>query len=183
MEAMESLRRDAARNRARIIEAAQAAAARGEPLALNAVARAADVGVGTIYRHFTTLEELEEVVVWDRFDELERILQQEGPDQLEEALAAHVDLLTRDALFEKVTSRLEPALAETAQKRDALIDRLGNILQQAQEAGGVRQDIDANGVLLLACGLAHALRSGQLQPDHPRAVVLRRVWLAGLRSA
>src|ERR1700733_1861586 len=53
-----SLRADAAGNRARIVAAARAAIARGGEVKLNAIARQAGVGQGTLYRHFPTREDL-----------------------------------------------------------------------------------------------------------------------------
>src|ERR1700743_1859209 len=53
-----SLRADAADNRARIIAAARAAIARGGEVKLNAIARQAGVGQGTLYRHFPTRDNL-----------------------------------------------------------------------------------------------------------------------------
>src|SRR5260221_12347750 len=53
-----SLRADAANNRARIIQAAREAIASGSEGKLNAVARQAGGGQGTLYRHFPTREDL-----------------------------------------------------------------------------------------------------------------------------
>src|ERR1700752_4471418 len=56
-------RADAARNRELVLEAAKAVFSAGGPEAsLEAVARAAGVGIGTLYRHFTTREALFEAV-------------------------------------------------------------------------------------------------------------------------
>ena len=56
-------RADAARNRERLLEAAKAVLGAGGPNAsLDAVARAAGVGPGTLYRHFPTREALSEAV-------------------------------------------------------------------------------------------------------------------------
>ena len=52
------LRADAAENRARIIEAARAVIANSDELKLNAIAKQAGVGQGTLYRHFPTREDL-----------------------------------------------------------------------------------------------------------------------------
>ncbi|WP_291038401.1 TetR family transcriptional regulator [Herbiconiux sp.] len=178
---MDGLRRDAARNRARILSAAQELVGRGDVLALNAVARAADVGVGTVYRHFATVDELEEVLVWDRFAELDRVLDEAGPDRFDRVLAEHVALLVADPLFEKVTAQPDPALPETASRRTALIGRLGEVLAEAQAERRVRGGIDANAVLLLACGAAHSIRSAGFAPDSDAARVLLEVILRGLR--
>jgi AcrR family transcriptional regulator len=161
--------------------AAREATDRGDALTMNAVARAADVGVGTVYRHFATVEELEEVVVWDRFDELERVLDDSGPDRLDRTVTAHVALLVADPLFETVTTRPHPVLPETAMKRDALIAGLGLLLERARAEGTVRDDIDATAVLLLACGVAHSIRSASLSADGQGAQLLLQVLLRGFR--
>src|ERR1700687_6174286 len=83
-------RADAVRNRERVLEAAQAVFSAGGPDAsLEAVARRAGVGIGTLYRHFPTREALFEAVY-------RREVQQLG--ELAEALkseAAPVDALRR----------------------------------------------------------------------------------------
>ena len=56
-------RADAIRNRERVLEAAKAVFSQGGPEAsLEAVARRAGVGIGTLYRHFPTREALYEAV-------------------------------------------------------------------------------------------------------------------------
>jgi len=179
---MDGLRKDAARNRERILEAARDLAAQGESLALNAVARSADVGVGTVYRHFATVEDLEETLVWQRFDHLKELLVGSGPAQLEQVLTAHFTLLTDDALFEKVTGRPEPALEQTVEKRNALIRRLSELMDHARTQGLLRAEVDAAGVLLLMCGLAHAARSAEVTAESPLAKVLLRVVFDGMRK-
>ncbi|MBB2923635.1 TetR/AcrR family transcriptional regulator [Cellulomonas cellasea] len=179
---MEGLRKDAARNRARIVDAARESVARGEPLTLNAVARAADVGVGTVYRHFGCVEELEEVLVWDRFDELAEIMQAPGSARLEAVVAAHFALLAEDELFERVTSRAAPALDRTAAMRTSLVDTLALLVAEARSAGRVRAGVDADAVLVLVCGLAHGVRSAGLAPGSASAQTLLQVVLDGLRG-
>lgn len=167
---------------ARIVEAARDLAAQGQPLALNAVARTAGVGVGTVYRHFAAVEELEETLVWERFDDLDEILRDAGQAQLERVLTAHFTLLTEDPLFEKVTARPEPALEQTAEKRNALIGRLSGLMDRARMQGHLRTEVDAAGVLLLMCGLAHAARSAEVTADSPQAQVLLRVMFDWMRA-
>ena len=64
------LRADAAGNRARIIAAARAAIADAGEVKLNAIARQAGVGQGTLYRHFPTREDLLAEVYREDVDEL-----------------------------------------------------------------------------------------------------------------
>lgn len=58
VEAAETRRSDALRNRARILEAAAEAFAEDADVSLNAVAKRSGVGAGTLYRHFPNREAL-----------------------------------------------------------------------------------------------------------------------------
>lgn len=178
---MEGLRKDAARNRERILDAARRLLARGEPAGLNAVARAADVGVGTVYRHFATVEELEETLAWQRFDELAGLLDEGGDDVLDRAVTAHLRLMVEDPVFERVMTRPEPQLEQTARRRDELLARVDAALVRARDRGDLRAGVDAGDVVLLVCGLAYAVRHGGLRPDDPQARLAVRVVLDGLR--
>src|ERR1700733_2742322 len=55
-------RADAERNRARLLDAAKAAFSSGQAPSLEQIARDADVGIGTLYRHFPTREALVEAL-------------------------------------------------------------------------------------------------------------------------
>ncbi|SCM75717.1 Transcriptional regulator, TetR family [uncultured Pleomorphomonas sp.] len=66
-------RADAARNRARLLDAAKAVfAERGGAASLEEVARTAGVGIGTLYRHFPTRDALIEAVYRNESDQLVR---------------------------------------------------------------------------------------------------------------
>lgn len=178
---MQAPRRDADRNRLHILETARALVDGGAGIGLNAVARAAGVGVATVYRHFAVVEELEEALVWGRFDELRAVLENAGPSQLEGALRAHFVLLVDDPLFEKVTARADPVLAETSERREALITTLGALVASAKKELAIREDVDAQSVLLLLCGIAHAVRASRLSASAPRSEALLQVAFDGLR--
>src|SRR5271154_473463 len=67
---------DAMRNRERLVAAArQLFALRGVEVSVREVARHAGVGVGTLYRHFPTREDLVDAVLEDAFEELIAIAQ------------------------------------------------------------------------------------------------------------
>src|SRR5882757_7570121 len=55
-------RADAERNRARLLDAAKAAFSSGQTPTLEQIARDAEVGIGTLYRHFPTREALVEAL-------------------------------------------------------------------------------------------------------------------------
>ncbi|MCV7066995.1 TetR/AcrR family transcriptional regulator [Mycolicibacterium farcinogenes] len=66
-----ALRKDAERNRQRVLEAARELfAEKGLEATLNDVARHANVGVGTVYRRFATKEELIEAIFVDGMEQL-----------------------------------------------------------------------------------------------------------------
>ena len=65
------LRADARRNREKVIAAARAAfAEQGREAQMDDVARRAEVGVGTVYRHFPTKEALLEALIEDTFAQI-----------------------------------------------------------------------------------------------------------------
>jgi AcrR family transcriptional regulator len=177
---MEALRRDAVRTRERIVDAARTLAAEGHIPGLNAVARAADVGVGTVYRHFATIPELEEALVWRQFDALAEILRAAQPDELEQVFFAHFRLLVGDPLFEKVTARAAPAAEHTSELKNSLIGSLGELMGRAAESGHLRPDVTAPVVLLLLCGVAHSARAADVVADSPQGRLLLRIMLDGL---
>src|SRR4051794_41954669 len=75
------LRKDAERNRQRILDAAQELfAERGQAVTLNEIARHAGVGVGTVYRRFPDKDELIEGLFEQRIDRLAEILDRAPPN-------------------------------------------------------------------------------------------------------
>src|ERR1700737_3172269 len=92
-------RADAVRNRERVLKAAKIVfSTGGAEASLEAVARRAGVGIGTLYRHFPTREALFEAVYRREVDQLgelaERLAQESAPvDALRQWLRAIVQLI------------------------------------------------------------------------------------------
>jgi AcrR family transcriptional regulator len=155
-ERVRPLRADALRNRARVLEAAEAVfAAEGISVPVDLIAEKAGVGVGTLYRHFPTKEKLFEAVLTERLDAItadarERL---EWPDPggaffgflqyLVEESALKRDLI--QALL-GAGVQIELAVAGSKRKLEAAV---GDLLAVAQRSGEVRDDVSCEVVLSL----------------------------------
>lgn len=152
-------RADVVRNREKVLAAAATMRDRGQALQLNAVAREADVGVGTVYRHFANVTELVEALVLDRFTDLEaRAREITDVAGLRQFLAYALDILVSDADFAEVATSLHPALAETAAARKALVESLSMGISAAQTDAAADTSLRPTDILVLLCGLAYAVR-------------------------
>jgi AcrR family transcriptional regulator len=140
------LRRDAQANRDRIVAAARAAfAIDGIEVSVEEIARRAAVGMGTLYRHFPTKEDLVDAVLEETFDQIvgaaEQALTAEDAWRglcgfFEQFFALHVrNRVLKDMLATQAHGR-ERADAMRARMRP-LIRRL---VKRAQEQGALRAD-------------------------------------------
>ena len=151
--ARRDLRADAERNREQILAAAKAGLAASDDVTMQALARRAGVGQGTLYRHFPTREDL--LIALYR-DEFEALLQTAG-----EVLQAHRPLvamrlwLNQLADFGRTKSSMASLLGATI-RRELHEEQLGPVsrvieaLLAAGRAGGeIRPDLTAHDVLVL----------------------------------
>jgi AcrR family transcriptional regulator len=150
------MRADAARNRARVLEAAlEAFAADGLSVPIDEIARRAGVGAGTVYRHFPAKEDLVGAVI---ADQMQRII--DGGRALLEAGDAGEALFTflRAAVEWSATNRglVDTLAASDIEVNDAeqqFKDLLGELLRAAQNAGIARKDVGVADVKALMVGL------------------------------
>ena len=177
-----SLRADAAGNRARIIAAARAAIASTGEVKLNAIARAAGVGQGTLYRHFPTREDLLAAVYREDVDALVAA----APALLAEhepltALARWLDRVADYAQVKRgVFAAVEGAVSQdlAAHSLGPIGEALTALLDAGKADGTIRPDIDARDVILL---IGYLTRLDQAEWDG-RARHLLQVVLDGLRQ-
>jgi len=142
------MRADAQRNRARILEAAERVfALQGATVPIDDVAREAGVGVGTIYRHFPTKEDLYQAVVISRVESL--VEQARALADADDAATAFFDFLRSYTASAGMNRALHDSLADagidvraaTASLKDTLYRALNVLLEHAQADGAVRDDI------------------------------------------
>jgi AcrR family transcriptional regulator len=148
-------RADAVQNRARLIEAAKEVLGQGGPSAsLEAVARRAGVGTGTLYRHFPTREALFQAVYQREVEQMLALASEleSRNDRLEALrrwLHAYVGLVATKrgllgTLAFPVSDSSREMYAELSVKTTAAVDRL---LKAAIDAGEVRRDITADDLI------------------------------------
>jgi AcrR family transcriptional regulator len=156
-------RADAIRNRERVLEAAKAVFSQGGPDAsLEAVARLAGVGIGTLYRHFPTREALFEAVYRREVDQLvELATNLDGKvapvEALRRWLHAGVEFMaTKKGMAAALTLVVHSSSDLVAYSRDKLTRAMNDLLQRAVIAGVVRADIDTEDLLHTLVGICYA---------------------------
>jgi len=150
------LRADAQRNYERLVAAARTVFARtGGGASMDAIAKEAGVGVGTLYRHFPKRIDVVEAVYVDDVDELESVARAVSAD-LEPwpAFVAWLEAFVRYAMGKKrFMNELHEAFEKDPALRSASRERiegaLGVVLTRAQNAAVVRTDVDASDVMQL----------------------------------
>jgi AcrR family transcriptional regulator len=181
------LRADAERNRRRILEAARDVfAEHGLGVGVDAVARQARVGVGTLYRRFPTKEDLLQAIVDDRLERLrERLRALERIDDPWAAFAAATEELAANAAgdrgFFEALQTAQGVLRVPDCARQAAIAEITPFLTRAQEAGAVRADVVPLDVLQLAANAGRLPRwRAEQEPDLWRRYLA--IVLDGLRA-
>lgn len=179
-------RSDAMRNRARLLAAAaELFIAHGPDVPYTEIAKAAKVGVGTIYRHFPTREELIEAAYRSELDavcEAAGDLQASRPP--EEALRAWMDrfieyMTTKLGLSDAIRAVVASGGNPFAQSRDKLNVALGTLLDAANAAGVTRREVSADDLLMTLSGIAMAAGAPDQQEQMQRMIDLV---FEGLRS-
>jgi AcrR family transcriptional regulator len=179
-------RADAARNRERVLEAAKMVfSAGGAESSLEAVARAAGVGIGTLYRHFPTREALFEAVYRREVQHLADLAEQLQQDA--EPVDALRHWMRSNVKFVATKKGMSAALALAAYKNSELFsysfDRLtravDGLLDRAIAAGEIRDDISPEDLLRALVGMCYMYD----QPGWQTSVLrLVDVFIDGLRN-
>jgi AcrR family transcriptional regulator len=181
------LRRDAERNRRRILDTAQKVfAERGLDVSLDEIASLAGLGVGTVYRRFPTKEALVDALFEDRLREVvecgERALA--DPD----AWRGLVSFMEGTSALQSLDRGLREVLLgsryghdRTARVRDGLQPIITRLVARAQEQGRLRADAAPTDIPVIAVMLAAVVDyAREVRPDVWRRYLA--IVLDGLRA-
>jgi len=153
---------DAARNRERLLEAAKTVFNAGGPDAsLEAVARRAGVGIGTLYRHFPTRETLFEAVYRREVQQLvelaEQLKREASPvDALRRWLRSNIEFVaTKRGMLAALALAAHGSSELYAYSFDRLTKAVGALLERAVAAGEIRSGINGEDLLRALVGMCY----------------------------
>jgi AcrR family transcriptional regulator len=180
------LRADARRNRDAILAAAKKLFAdQGLDAQMPDIAKAAKVGVGTVYRHFPTKDDLIAALAVERFERLADKAREgiEADDAWEGVcefirFAANLQADVR-GLCEVMGSRPEVMNASAlAVGLDKLTDTM---VKRAQRSGELRKDLDWQDIPMIACSMG-SVTQATMGPGEGRWPRLVELIIDGLRA-
>jgi AcrR family transcriptional regulator len=171
-----ALRADARRNRERLLEVAVRAFSQDGPDAtLDAIAKEAGVGIGTLYRHFPSREALIEAAYRNELarlcDAVPDLLQDMPPDQAARVwMDRYIDYMaTKRGMADALRVVIASGRTPYAQSRDRLTSAIATLLQAGAAAGTLRSEVEPvdvfaslAGVALTAGGPANRDQAGRL---------------------
>jgi AcrR family transcriptional regulator len=176
----------ALRNRDRLLEAARAVFSAGRPEAsLEAVARTAGVGIGTLYRHFPTREALFEAVYRHEVQQLadlaKRLKKKERPiEALRQWMHSIVEFVaTKNGMSTELALATAKGSDPVSYSADRLTGGLACLLEQAIAAGEVRSDVCPEDLLRVIVGACCAHDEPGAQKNVLRLV---DIFIDGLRT-
>lgn len=151
------LRADAQRNRARILDAAEAVFAEfGTRASTEEVARRAGVAIGTVFRHFPTKDDLLAAI-------MKRLLAQLVEDAGKHDLFAFFTHMVAQAAAKKTVVDLLAGSGVDIRLSDAVVhleEAVGRLLEQAQAAGAVANSVRLPEVMALLAGVCQGALHG-----------------------
>jgi AcrR family transcriptional regulator len=154
------MRADAARNYDKLVAAAREAFTEADrSAALEDIARRADVGIGTLYRHFPTRRDLIEAVYVDEVEQLSRSAADHAGQEPWEALTGWLHrfvgyVATKQALAEELFA-IAGSGSDVFQNCRLLLYGAGEpLLQRAKDSGAVRPDVTIAEVVRMVSGIA-----------------------------
>ena len=181
------LRKDAERNRRRILDAAaELFTERGLGVTLNDIAHHADVGVGTVYRRYPNKELLIDALFEERVGEFvvlaEECLTDTDPWRgLVSFLARGLELQARDKGLKQLLLGTPEGCARVCCMRESILPLADALVVRARDAGVLRADIEPEDLPVIQWMLGAVLdHAGEQRPELWRRYL--ELVLRGLRA-
>ena len=171
------LRTDAQQNRDRILEVAKEAFTRfGANTSLDDIAKQADVGAGTLYRHFPTRDALLEAVYRSEVEKLaaaERELSSKLPpvEALRAWMLLFVDYIAAKHIIAPALNTLVGGPSRLYEGSRALVQgAVQSLVKRAVESGDIRPDLEPFDLLRALIGVSNVATSPDWQQSARRLV-------------
>ena len=181
------LRKDAERNRQRIMEAARELfAEQGLGVTLNDVAHHAGVGVGTVYRRFPEKGQLIEELFEQQIAQLVALVEDAlaDPDPwhgLSGFLWRNLEMQASDRAFRQIILGTPEGAERVGRIRDRMFPLAAQVVQRAKGAGALREDFQPEDVPMLLLMLTTILDSARdVEPELWRRYL--EIVIQGLRA-
>jgi AcrR family transcriptional regulator len=181
-------RADAVRNREAVIQGARKVMGKkGLDAGMDEIARAAGVGVGTVYRHFPNKGDLIVALADHRFETLaqyanDALAEEDAAAAFDRFLFRAAEMQASDLALSEVMRGYETVMPDAAE-RVGMLDLTRAVLKRAQKAGAIRSDLEAEDIPMVMCGIGATT-------DHPAPFIGRKAWrrflaiaLDGMRTA
>jgi AcrR family transcriptional regulator len=181
-------RADARRNRERIVDAARDLFAEcGHATQMDDVARRAQVGVGTVYRHFPTKTALIGELLATKFRHHAEIARRwaavdDGWEAFEGFLRETFGSIAKDATLQQRVTWVDDSevLALADVERRAVTEVLDEIIRRAQAQGRMRADFSVQDIPALMCAVGAVMAAQSRMPMHADRFV--ELVIDGLRA-
>lgn len=177
--ASKRLRSDARRNRENILVAAVAAFTEDANASLEGIARAAGVGIGTLYRHYPTREALLEAAYRSEIEKLcdtaPALLEQHRPDvALARFLERFIDHMTaKRGMIEALRAVFHADRGQLGESLAVVATAVAPLIEAGKAEGVLREDVTVDDFIVVKGAVVNA---------HPRSARrLAAILLDGLR--
>ena len=172
-----AMRADARRNREKVLKAARVCLARdGLDAQMDEIARRAKVGVGTLYRHFPTKDDLVFALAGERFDRLAELaraaLEEEDPwEAFCGFFRAAGEIQIEDRALSEVMLDSKDVMGEHAERVE-ILELVGQVMDRAKASGDLREDAEPEDVPMLTCPLGSAAGMPMMCPERYLALAI-----------
>jgi AcrR family transcriptional regulator len=179
-------RADAERNRLRLLDAAKAAfAEKGSDVSLEEIAQSAEVGIGTLYRHFPNRDALIEAVYRNETEQLARAAKQlaetHAPvEALREWMFLFIDYIaTKHGMYAALNSLVDGTSDLYAKAGTQISEAIELLTSRAVANQDIQLDIDPLDLLRAVAGVANVSAGPHWKFSATRLV---DIMIAGLRT-